>query len=170
MASSMFDLRSFGLQRLDKAMQGLEHEVQTKVMRGAVRKSAARLQNEILLNLSGRVVNEDTGTMVTAFEMQKPGTRKQRDGTVVAFIKLPTRAALGIPRHEKDTEYYPTIVEYGQPGQPPRPFMRAAVDQNYSREIRMIGDDLAKGIGRAWRRRRGPHRDTVAWLRARGLR
>ncbi len=170
MASSMFDLRSFGLQQLDNAMQGLAHEVQTKVMRGAVRKSAGRLQNEILLNLSGRIVNEDTGAMVTAFEMEKPGTRKERDGTVVAFVKLPSRAALGIPRHEKDTEYYPTIVEYGQPDQPPRPFMRAAVDQNYDREIRLIGADLGKGIGRVWRRRRGTHRDTVAWLRARGLR
>ena len=170
MPSSMFDLRSFGLQQLDNAMQGLAHEVQTKVVRGAIRKSAGRLQNEILLNASGRVVDEDTSRMVTAFEMEKPGTREERDGTVIAFIKLPSRAALGIPRHEKDTEYYPTIVEYGQPDQPPRPFMRMAVDQNYGREIRLIGVDLGKGIGRVWRRRRGTHRDTVAWLRARGLR
>ena len=169
MSSSMFDLRSFGLRELDTAMQGLAHEVQTKVMRGTVRKSAARLQNDILLNASGRIVKEDTGRMVAAFEAERPGTRKQPDGTVVAFIKLPSRAALGIPRHEKDTEYYPTIIEYGQPDQPPRPFMRAAVDQNYEREIRLIAVDLGTGIVRTWRRRRrGTHPDTVAWLRSIG--
>ena len=170
MPSSMFDLRSFGLQELDTAMQGLSHEVQTKVMRGANRKSAARLQNDILLNASGRIINEDTGRLVAAFEAERPGTRKERDGTIIAFVKLPPRAAAGIPRHEKDTEYYLTIVEYGGPDQPPRPYMRAAVDQNYKREIRLIGVDLGKGAGRALRRRRGTHRDTVAWLRARGLR
>lgn len=171
MPSSMFDMRSFGLQELDKAMQGLQHEVQIKVMRGATRKSAARLQNEILLNASGRIVNEDTGRMVAAFEAEKPGTRKQRDGTIVAFIKLPTREALGIPRYEGDTEYYPTILEYGQPDQPPRPFMRMAVDANYNREIQRLAADLRNGVYQIWRRRqRGAHPDTAAWLRAHGLR
>jgi HK97 gp10 family phage protein len=157
---AMFDMKLLGDKELQRGMAKLPGEVQNKVMRGAIRKSAARLQNEILLNASGRVVNEDTGRMVTAFEMQKPGTRKERDGTIVAFVKLPSREELGIPRSEgrdpaKDTEYYPTIVEYGQPDQPPQPFMRMAVDQNYEREIRLIGADLGSGIARRWRRLTG---------------
>lgn len=154
--AGMFDLRMIGDKEVVRAMQGLAKEVQVKVMRGSLRKSAERLKNQILLNASGPIVDEDTGAMVAAFEAARIGTRVRPGGTV-AFVKLPSRVALGIPRSQgrdpaKDTEYYPTILEFGQPTQPPRPFMRKAVNDLEEQEYKRIGNDLGKGVTRVWKR------------------
>lgn len=154
--AAMFDMKMIGDKEVVRAMQGLPKEVQVKVMRGSLRKSAERLKNQILLNASGLIVKEDTGAMVAAFEATRIGTRVRPGGTV-AFVKLPSRAALGIPRSKgrdpaKDTEYYPTILEFGQPTQPPRPFMRKAVNDLEDEEYIRMGRDIGKGTTRAWRR------------------
>lgn len=154
--ASMFDLRMIGDKEVERALGALPRELQTKTVRTALRKSGGRVKTELLLNLTGRILEEETGALVAAYEMQPVRTRRQPDGTVVASIKTPTQVQLGLPRprHDPtiDVEHYGMIQEYGQPDQPPRPFMRKAVDDNVEREHRLIGQDVGAGTERAWRR------------------
>lgn len=150
--AGMFDLKVFGDKELERAMARLPGELQGKVMRTSVRKSANRINNRILINASGGIVDEDTGRMVAAFEAKSARTKQTQDGDMIGFIKLPTRAELGIPRYEGDTEYYVTIVEHGSPTQPPRPFIRNAVDDTADEETRRIGNDIGAGAERIWER------------------
>ena len=152
--AAMFDMKMVGDKALRLAMTKLPGEVQNKVMRGEVRKSTQRLHTEVLLNLSGRVLGEDTGRLVSAYEAQKVKTKKTPGGSVVGFFKIPTQPQLGMPRpgRKEDKDHYGMIQEFGQPDQPPRPFMRKAVNDNEDREHKRMGDGLGKGVTRAWKR------------------
>ncbi len=152
--AAMFDMKMVGDKGLRIAMTKLPGEVQTKVMRGETRKSTQRLHTEVLLNLSGRVLDEESGALVRAYEAQKVRTKVIPGVAVVASFKIPTQPQLGMPRpgRKKDEDHYGMIQELGQPDQPPRPFMRKAVNDNEDREHKRIGDGLGKGVTRAWKR------------------
>ena len=152
--TALFDMTMLADKSIRRAMARLPGEVQKKVMRREVRRSGLRLHTELLLNLSGRVLDEDTGRMIAAFEGQTVRTKLQSDGTVVASIKIPTQPEMGMPRpgRTEDVDHPATIQEYGQPGQPPRPFMRKAVDDNADREHERIAVGLGNGVTREWER------------------
>lgn len=151
---AMFDMKMVGGKSIERAMVKLPGEVQTKVMRGEVRKSGNRLHTEVLLNLSGRVLDEESGRLVAAYEAQKVKTKVIPNVAVLAFFKIPTQPQLGMPRpgRKEDKDHYGMIQEFGQPDQPPRPFMRKAVNDNEEREHKRIGNGLGKGVTRAWKR------------------
>ena len=154
-----FDIAMVGDKALKAAFEALPGDLQKRVGRAALRKSAERAKVAVLLNLSGRKVDEQTGRLVNAFE--NTSVKTQRRGPVIlAALPLPTRDKLNIPPTDKT--YYPTAVEYGHKlvrggkavGRvPAHPYMRPAVDENRERELRLIGRDIGKGIEKAARKR-----------------
>lgn len=146
MARPLIDISAVlqGDRETEKMFRRMDADLQKKIFRKAARKSAQRLLTKILLNMSGKVIDEITGTFVNAFEGVKPSVLPKKPGYIGIGIKWPTREALGIDA--KDKNYFPYAVEYGHPGAPPRPFFRNAINENMSEEIAHIGRDVSKAL------------------------
>ena len=149
MAAGVFELKLFGDKQLTKQLSRLPFALQQKVLRKAFRGALKRVKNEILINLSGRVVQEQTGRYVNAMERQNPRISFTKDGAVLAGTVMPTRASLGI---SDKGGYYPAVLEYGVK-KGPRQFdafapIRKAVNARQDAELRQIGDEIGAGIVR----------------------
>ena len=102
----------------------------------------------------------DTGGLERAIDAAKVFTALLPWGTI-AGIDMPGRVALGIPRWPKDKKwYYPIHLEYGTPTSPAFSYIRKAVNDNESHEVRLMANDLAIGAKRFWRRLNKPLRAT----------
>lgn len=148
MAQPTFELKLEGNQILLEQLGRLPEVIRKKVVRPVFRDSLKRVKNEILLNLSGRVVQEQTGRYVNAMERQNPRIAVTRDGAVLGGMQMPKRGELGIEPDAKG--YYPAAVEYGVK-KGPRPFeakapIRKAVNDMQEAEMRRIGDEIGAGI------------------------
>lgn len=147
MDNRFFDISVLGIKGLDDGLRALEFAIQRRIVRKSMKESVDHLKTELLLNLSGRVVNERTGAYVNAMERQKIRSRASH-GTLIVTIPLPTRAALGIPRYKKDTGYYPAALEYGSTKMAAKAPIRKAVNMNEEREFAFLAADIDKGIDR----------------------
>ena len=147
MAEPFIDISVLGIKAAEDNLRQLEFAIQRRIVRGSMKRSTERLKNEVLLNLSGRVVRERTGAYVNAMEQQKVRARSSQRGIKVV-VPLPTRASLGIPRYPKDTGYYPTALEYGSSTMSAKAPIRKAVNANTEREFARLGDDIGQGIDR----------------------
>lgn len=149
MSSGMFELKLFGDKQLTKQLGRLPFALQQKILRKTFRDSLKRLKTEILINLSGREVQERTGRYVNAMERQNPRISFTKDGAVLAGMKMPTRPALGI---SDKGGYYPAALEYGVK-RGPRQFdafapIRKAANARQDAELRRIGDEIGAGIAK----------------------
>lgn len=150
MAAVAFDIKLFGDKELARQLGRLPVVLQTKILKKSFRASLKRVKNKVLLNMSGGAVQERTGRMVNAFERINPRVALDKDGGIVASMKLPSRAQMGIPIEAKG--YYPTALEYGvKRGK--RPFaakrmIRDAVNAVQAQELRRIGTEIGNGIAR----------------------
>ena len=145
----MFDLRLVGDKEAQRTFKGLARELQVKVLRKSAKESAKRLQTEVLLNVSGRIVNERTGKLANAIEAEKPRVIKSGEHTSVVGVRLPPREAVGVTSPKG---YYPAILEYGystaKRQMPAKAIYRRAVDDHAEREFRLIARDLRTGVDR----------------------
>lgn len=143
----MFDLRLIGDKDAQRTFRGLARELQVKVLRKSSRASAKRLQTEVLLNVSGRIVNERTGNLANAIEAENPRVIKSGEHVSVVGVRLPPRSAIGVT---SPTGYYPAILEYGYSTAKRRmaakAIYRRAVDDHADREFRLIARDLRTGV------------------------
>ena len=148
--AAVFGIKLFGDKDLARALGRLADVTQKKIVKKAFRSSLKRVKTEVLLNMSGRIVQERTGAMVNAFERINPQVRTEKDGTLVVSMKLPTRADIGIEASAKG--YYPTALEYGvKRGRHPFPakrMIREAVNRVQEQELRRIGTAIGNGIAR----------------------
>lgn len=143
-----FELKLEGNQLLLKQLGRLPEVMRKKVVRPAFRRALKRVKNAILINLSGRVVQEQTGRYVNAMERQNPRISLTQDGAVIGGMQMPKRSALGIEPDAKG--YYPAAVEYGVK-KGPRQFdalspIRDAVNDNQEAELKRLGDEIGAGI------------------------
>lgn len=147
--AALFDISMTGDKALGEMFGKLPEKMQKKVARKAMKNAAEQIRTRLLINLSGRVLQEQTGELVSAFETAKVTTRLNKDG-VVSGVKLPERSKLGISAGEK--WYYPMALEYGGVRNGKRfsahPFMRPAIDEQRDRLLRQIGKDIRVGITR----------------------
>jgi len=137
------DLRVLGVPELERKLKRLEAATQKKVVRQALRKSATRTKARVVDNLSGEKVNVQTGVLRQAFKKAKIRGETKR-GRIRIGIVFPERDALGITPDDK--HYYPTAVEYCHGNVPPHPYMRPAIDEHRTGELRLIGRDIGNGI------------------------
>lgn len=155
MARPMFDLRVLGDKELSRKLSHLAAKGQRRVVGKALRNSGQRIKIRVLLALSGEILQERTGRLVNALEMQKLRSRTLRSQQIyIVGLPLPTRAALGIPADHK--WYYPAALEYGSAKRNIAAFapFRRTVDTNRDAELNRIGDDIGAGIVREARRGR----------------
>lgn len=110
----------------------------------------------MLVNMTGPIVNIDTGNLYQAFAKQDIISIFVKHGLRLG-IPLPKRSDLNIS--DDDPHYYPTAVEYGHAGPkeesprtPPHPFIRKTVNDNMRKEWRAIGRQLARDISRLARK------------------
>lgn len=147
---AMFDISVLGDKAVSRALDLLPEKSQFNVLRTATRRSNDRLRNDILLNLSGRDVEERTGRYVRAIESQKIRVVVEKKFAVISTLNLPSRASLGISPGDK--WYYPAILEYGSPTMTAKSPIRRAVNQNQDREQGKLVRDISKGIKNQWKR------------------
>jgi len=152
-ASGDIDIRMIGDKELERKFLALSSEkTQARILRLGMRKAAERIKNYTLINLSGRLVDEDTGRLVNAIESEKPTQFKDR-AVFVAGVKLPEPSKLGIPKTEgtKKPGYYPAVLEYGSAkrGLAPRAPFRRAIDEHRAAELQRLGVDIGKAVERA---------------------
>ncbi len=149
--AGMFDLKLLGDQALERDLAKLPDKLQKEAVSPEFRKSAERIKNQVLLNMSGRAVEERTGKLVAAFEAEKIKTRFIRSISALFVVwGLPSRAALGITPEDKF--YFPTVLEYGSPQMPAKAPIRKAVNANQERELVLIGQGIRKRLDRIWAR------------------
>lgn len=150
MAAVAFDIKLFGDKELARQLGRLPEVLQTKILKKSFRASLKRVKTKVLLNMSGGVVQERTGAMVNAFERINPRVALDKDGGIVASMKLPRRAQIDIPARAPG--YYPTALEYGvKRGSRPFPakrMIRGAVNAIQAQELRRIGTEIGNGIAR----------------------
>ncbi len=143
-------IKMLGDKDLQRMLNKLPDKVQKKVVRPAFRKSAKRINEAMIQRLSGFPVGVVTGQTLLAFAAEPVISVRLRGGEGIQYAaRLPKRDALGISPDDK--YYYPNAIEYGYTTkggrtEPPRSFMRAAVDENEDRELGVIRHDLRRGI------------------------
>lgn len=134
---------------LARMFNSLPEKVQERVIRPIFEKSVERMKNEVLLNLSGRVVRERTGRYVNAMERKRVNVSVNlQKGTVDATMRTPARALLGIDPKAKG--YYPFAVEYGAKKGPRiwagKAPIRKGVNRVQQSELNRVTTELARGI------------------------
>ncbi len=142
-----FDLKVLGSRELENKLGALPMRAQNRVMKRVLRATVARLQNEVLLNLSGRVVDERTGRLVNAIEAQKPKVVRNNERGLVMGLRLPARGELGIDAKAKG--YYPTALEYDVRLGPLMP-IRKAVNAVAEDALDRMAGQIAEGIEKEW--------------------
>ncbi|NIO43785.1 MAG: hypothetical protein GTO41_28685 [Burkholderiales bacterium] len=151
----MFELKMLGDKDLSRKLSHLANKGQRKVVGKAMRNSGQRIKTKVLLALSGQILQERTGRLVNALEMQKLRSRTLRSKQMyIVGLPLPTRAALRIPVDHK--WYYPAALEYGSAKRNIPAFapFRRTVDANRDAELSRIGEDIGTGIAREAKRGR----------------
>lgn len=148
MARLAIDISLTGDKELLKKLARLSTPAaQRKAVIPALRKSDKRLKSQVLANLSGGVVNPQTGRLLSAMAIQKVRAIPRSRSVIGVAFGLPTREELGISA--EDEWYYPVALEYGHGGPhpaPPHPYMRRAVDSNRERELTAIGAEIGTNI------------------------
>lgn len=152
MAQPVVDIRLFGDKALRKALARLEPKLQKKVFAKTQRLSAKRLRSKITENLSGPVVQRDTGAYADAMRrapIRAFTNRKKRQKGI--GVHMPERHLLGIAPDERS--YYPFAIEYGtekqRGGRGPLPAfapIRRAVNSSARQELARMSTDMREGI------------------------
>ena len=171
-SSASMTIRVIGSDAVLRALHELPQKLQDQLVSKELVASAERIKTDLLLNLTGRKVNERTGALVSAFEFQPAHRLKAtiNKGLVRYGIAYPTRAELGIPLKAKG--YYPTALEYGtkervqttyrgKPLEKPRKlgsivarrYVRDAIDEHRARETRLLTLGIQRRINQWWDRK-----------------
>jgi hypothetical protein len=143
-----FDISVVGDKELERRFARLSRTVQRKLILKTFMHTIRRLKNEVLINLSGRVVQERSGRYVTAMESQSI-KKFTSDFLVARSFDMPRRAKMGIV---EANGYYPAYLEYGTQKMPAFAPIRKAVNKVERRELAFIADDLARQIARAFKK------------------
>jgi hypothetical protein len=154
----VIDIRVFGDEALAKALASFEPKVQKKVVRSALRKSLKRLKAHVVRNLSGHPVAPDSGRYLAAMIAAKPKALPRSRSSIGVGIAMPTREELGIPPDYKKG-FYPFSLEYGYTRTerapvvvPAKAPIRRAVNSHQAEELRVMGDDVGRGVEREARK------------------
>lgn len=141
----MFDVDTSDIKSFEKQLDKMVRNAPKKVVAPALRKSAKRAKNRIITKISGEIININTGNFLRAWSGAKirVGRGNRRD-FVRLGISVPDREAFGISADDK--HFYPYALEYGTATMPARPHMRTSIDDYRTRELPLIGKDIADGI------------------------
>ena len=162
-----------GFDELRKLLKDVGEDVAKRVTQSALRRVGERVRNILLINLSGRILKEQSGRLINAFERTKIRLRKDRFG-VYGGITLPTRAELTIGAYKSSTDhgYYPTALEYGTKKvrkqksrlgvklNPPRllgqlkpyRYMRRSIDDDRNSLMQSLVGETKKNLEKEWKR------------------
>ena len=143
-----FDIKVLGSQELERKLGQLPKKAQNRVMKRVLRATGRRIHNEILLNFSGRVVDEKTGRTVAALEANRPRVVRNNDRGIVVGLRLPTRAQLG-PEAVSAKGYHITALEYDVRLGPRMP-IRKAVNAIQDDALDRMATEIAEGIEKEW--------------------
>ena len=144
----------------------LNERCMQRIFKGVCMRAAERAKWRVVANLSGKVLQVDTGEYRNAFAKSEATFGSHRKGKIVVGVAFPTREELGIK--PDDPYFYPAALEYGHaapgygrnaPGVPalkrgesspkhvkPYPHIRPAIDNHIEAEKIRIGADLREEI------------------------
>ncbi len=145
------DISVLGDKELERKLKRLAGAAQRKVVRQALRANAKRTHQRILGKIQGDPIKSRTGRLLAAWKATKPKAGKRSRSRLQVVVPLPDRSVLGLT---DDQGYYPTALEYGRRdgSMPARPYIRPAVDEKRTEELRQIGRDIGRGIEREARK------------------
>lgn len=136
-----FDVRVTGENELKRKLNRLSEQMRNRIIGVALKAGARMIHTEMLLNLSGRIVQERTGSLVNAMEKQKPVLLRARNPDVrTVGIKMPERSALGIKDRGDGggDSYPPAILEFGSRFMPAFAWARRSADENFDRFVNIV--------------------------------
>ena len=136
MPKKLAEITIQGYDDVIRNLKQLDHKIQLKVMRSALRAGAKVIQRN-----ARQLVPTDTGNMKKNIKLKSLKRSKKQMGV---NIVTGTRESMGIP--QKGKGYYPFSVEYGTSEMKAQPFMRPALEGNRVAATKAIGDTLEKGI------------------------
>lgn len=135
-----FDITLLGDDIVAARLRALPEKLERKVLRQAMRKAGRPILADAKANAPVK-----TGKMRASLKLR---ALKRKRGRVGVRIETGTRAELGIPAEER--WYYPAIVELGDgtARHLPHSFMRSALAKNRENSVRILRDDISRGIER----------------------
>ena len=152
-----FDMEETGTRRLRHKLKRLPKVLRNRIVGVALKAGARMVHTEMLLNLSGRIVQERTGNFVNAMEKQKPKIMRQSHFSEVRVvaIELPDRPSLGIKQRADGggDSYPPGILEYGSRFMAAFAWARRSADDNADRFVRIVRRTTKKLLIREARRK-----------------
>ena len=92
MAQIEFGFKVEGADEVGRALARIPRLVRDKAFDKVIKPSLKRIKNRILINLSGAVIDEDTGAYVSAMESASVRTVQKNEDQSVFAISMPTRA------------------------------------------------------------------------------
>lgn len=143
--AAIVDISVLGDNDLVTALGTLPDNVQKRVVRAALKKSAVRIKKALV-----PAIPVLTGTFQAAVSRSTAKVLTGRKFSVGAVVPLPLRSELGISLEDKG--YYPAVLEYGAPadGIAARRMYRDTTDKMAVGELAAITSDIRKGIEREW--------------------
>ncbi|HEB79291.1 MAG TPA: hypothetical protein ENI79_02300 [Rhodospirillales bacterium] len=144
MAKPAIDISLLGDKAIEKRLAKLPERIQRKAVRQTMRATLKNVHKRLDRNLSGGLLQEDSGAYRRAMRAQKIKSGKRSRSRLTLGVALPTREEMGID--PKDTHYYPAVLEYGAPGHQAYAPIRRAVDDYAADDRKFMAADLAKRI------------------------
>lgn len=144
----MISFKLEGLEGLKGQIAGIEAEVAAKAIARAARKAFAPV-----LETARALVPVDTG--LTRDHIVIARQKGGGDDTTVVRVGLKVKAFKGAAKLGRNTaspHWRWRFIELGTVKMPAHPFLRPALDQNASKVLDVLRDELVKGIARALRR------------------
>lgn len=150
-------LKVEGLRQLGEKFAKLDEKTQKKVIRSAVRKSAALVRDFAKSHHSNW--QNQTGSLEAAISTRR-ATKESRPGLevwVLGVFKTRSRAGKNTSRLSKDGKviqltalpYYWKFLEYGTVKMTARPFLRPALDANKQKASDKMAEVLAEELKKA---------------------
>lgn len=134
-----FDIRLLGDEELTRNLKRLDHEIQKKIAKRALREGA-----KPMLETAKSLVPVRTGRLRDSLKIKS--YTASRGGYITADVKPGKREELGISKDDK--HYYPSVLEFGDKrrGIQPKPYLRPAFDANKSRSLSIVKAIFKAGI------------------------
>ena len=131
-----FDISIVGDKKLIRKFKTLEAKTQKKFVRKALRAAG-----KPVLAAAKQKVPVREGKLKKSLKLR--AIKRSRTGVGV-LIKTGNREELGIKPGEKG--FYPFSVEYGTANTPEQSYLRAGMDENRDKALKILGDELWRQI------------------------
>jgi len=146
----MFDIKITGDRELSIRLDGIVREL-PRVLRNIVNRGALEVKREAMINLSGKVLNRQTGKLVNSIQIERGGTETNPFAIVGTNTIYARIHELGGIIKAKNKPYLwfkvgDNWVRVKQVTIPPRPFLKPAFETAIPKIEQIASEEIGKAI------------------------